>query len=263
MSELNPNTPGAFCWVELSTSDRPAAKTFYNTVFGWDYNDVPMPDGAHYTMAGFDDGMLGGVWELNAEMRQMNIPPHWASYVNTSDVDASAAKAKELGATIVKEPFDVMENGRMAVMLDPTGAPLSLWQPKGDESKTLHGTRHGLWGWNELMTNNVDRAGTFYGNLFGWTPSITEMADGTKYTTFMLGDKRAGGMMEIQKDWGDVPSHWALYFSVDDCDATLAKIKENGGTAIFDAMDIPNVGKFAALKDPQGAAFSIMQWAHP
>ena len=131
MQETPDYKPGTFCWVELGTSDNEAAKTFYTQLFDWEYTDNPMgPDQGVYTILKLNGKDIGGLYKLMPDMVTQGIPPHWMSYVAVSDADASVEKAKAEGATIMNGPFDVFTMGRMAVIEDPTGAVIGLWEPK-------------------------------------------------------------------------------------------------------------------------------------
>ena len=129
---------------------------------------------------------------MPAEMRSMGIPPHWLSYVSVASADESAGKAKELGATLMKEPFDVFTVGRMAVVQDPTGAVFALWQPGTHKGASLVNVPNSLC-WNELATPDTEKAGDFYTGLFGWGKNVQQMGPMT-YTSFMNGERPAGGM---------------------------------------------------------------------
>jgi predicted enzyme related to lactoylglutathione lyase len=157
---------GEFCWIDTMTSDLPKAKEFYNKVFGWQYDETPTPNGP-YVFSKIEKGEVGGLSELSEEMKKQNIPSFWEAYVKVEDTDAIVAKAKELGGKVMAEPFDVMEYGRMAVLASPSGAAFCLWQSKDTkEAPRTSGMEHGMYGWIELNTNNVDADGAFYCNLF-------------------------------------------------------------------------------------------------
>ena len=115
------HAPGAFCWIELATTDGPAAKQFYSELFGWEGNDTPISDGMVYTTLKLNGKDVGALYQ-KGEKEIKQVPTHWASYISLTNADEIAAKAKSLGGTVVKEPFDVMDVGRMAVIIDPTGA---------------------------------------------------------------------------------------------------------------------------------------------
>jgi predicted enzyme related to lactoylglutathione lyase len=125
MGERTGYTPGTFSWAELSTSEPDGAKRFYAALFGWDYDDRPIPDGSVYTMARRDGKEAAALYAAREGM-----PTAWATYVTVESADATAARARELGATVLAEPFDVLKAGRMAVIQDPTGAIVSVWEPR-------------------------------------------------------------------------------------------------------------------------------------
>lgn len=261
MQESPEYKPGTFCWVELGTSDNEAAKQFYTQLFGWDYVDNPMGEHGVYTMLKLDGKDVGGLYKLMPDMVERGVPPHWLSYVSVANVDESAAKAKEAGATLLQEPFDVFTIGRMSVVQDPTGAVFALWQPKEHKGSGIYNVP-GSFCWNELGTTDTKKAGDFYTGLFGWTRE--DMSGGPiEYTMFKNGDRGAGGMYKITPEMGPIPPNWLVYFAVDDCDARAQKATELGGRVMKPADDIPGVGRFAILLDPQGAAFAIIKLENP
>jgi hypothetical protein len=238
--------PGMFCWIELTTNDAAAAKSFYSSVFGWTINDMPIPDGSVYTMLQVDGHDLGALYE-NKEH-----PPAWNSYVNVTNVDDSAKKAQDLGANLIAPPFDVMDVGRMAVIADPQGASLCLWQAGKHIGATIRGDNNTLC-WNELMTPDIEGARTFYKGLFDWNLKVSP-----EYTEISLGSTGIGGMMLITPEMQGMPTAWAPYICVADADATVEKIKSSGGKIYMGPHEIPNVGRFAVCADPQGAMFNII-----
>ncbi len=125
MGERTEYTPGTFSWVELLTSDADGAKAFYGEVLGWEYDDAPLPEGGTYTLVLKDGKRVAGLHQPSPENAG---PPAWLSYVAVEDADAAAAKAGELGASVLAGPFDVMDVGRMAVLQDPQGAVFAVWQ---------------------------------------------------------------------------------------------------------------------------------------
>lgn len=254
MQEVPEYKPGTFCWVELGTSDAQAAKDFYTKLFGWDFEDHEMGPEGVYTMLKLNGKDVGALYQLTSEMTTHGVPPHWMSYVAVTSADEAAEKAKALGATLMKEPFDVFTVGRMAVVQDPTGAMFSLWEGKDHKGAGIYNVSNTLC-WNELLTNDIQKAGDFYTNLFGWTKEQF----GGDYTIFKNGDRGAGGMYQITAEMGPVPPNWLVYFAVDDCDATAQRTAELGGTVLRAPEDIPTIGRFAILQDPQSATFAIIK----
>ena len=261
MTEYTEHAPGMFCWAELATSDTAAAKAFYTELFGWSINDVPMGEEGVYTMLQIRGKDAAALYELNEEQRAQSVPPHWMAYVSVTSADDVAARAKSLGGTLLMEPFDVLDSGRMALVQDPTGAMLSVWEPHQHIGAQIANEPGGLT-WAELLTNDTATAGQFYSQLFGWDAETADMG-GTTYTTFMSGGQPAGGMMQMPEELGDVPPHWMVYFAVADCDRSVDQVSALGGQILAPPMDIEGVGRFATLQDPQGAVVSIIQPATP
>ncbi|MEP6743618.1 MAG: VOC family protein [bacterium] len=261
MQETPTYAPGTFCWVELGTTDGEAAKKFYTELFGWTFTDSPVGPGMVYTMLKQDGKDVGALYTMPKEMTSQGIPPNWLSYASVANADESAAKAKELGATLMKEPFDVMDVGRMAVVQDPTGAVFALWQAGTHPGAGIVNVPNSFC-WNELATPDITKDGDFYSGLFGWSRNVQQMGPMT-YTTFKNGDRPAGGMYTPSPEMGNIPAHWLVYFAVDDTDAKVKQANELGAKTIAPPMDIPNTGRFAMLQDPQGAAFAIIKLTMP
>jgi predicted enzyme related to lactoylglutathione lyase len=150
-----------------------------------------------------------------------------------------------------------MEHGRMAVVQDPTGAVFSLWQPKQHRGAGLVNAPGSLC-WNELMTTDTNKAGDFYTGLFGWGKDVQNFGP-MEYTMLTNEGRPTAGMLQITPDMGPIPPNWLIYFAVDDCDATVQKASELGANVMKPADDIPGIGRFAILTDPQGAAFAIIK----
>lgn len=253
---------GTFSWVELGTTDANAAKKFYGQLLGWSFDDTPMGPDAVYTTCKSGGKTVCALYKMGKEMQ--GVPPNWLSYVTVDDVDATAKKITANGGKLVKEPFDVMDLGRMLVAQDPTGATFALWQAKKTQGAEVL-RDDGAIAWNELFTNDVDRAGKFYATTIGWKTKPVDMGKMGTYTLFQRpGDDKsnAGGMMGLAPNMKGVPPHWLTYFGVADVDASTKKANELGGKTITPPMDIPNVGRFSVVQDPQGAAFALYTNAH-
>lgn len=249
------HAPGTFCWIELATTDGPGAKKFYMDLFGWDATDSPIGPDMVYTIYKIKGKDVAASFQKPEQMK--DVPNHWGSYISVASADEAAAKAKSLGGTVVQEPSDVMEHGRQAVIADPTGAHFSLWQAKQHPGVGLKNATNTLC-WNELMTNDTERAKDFYTKLFGWKTK-TDSGGGMPYTEWINGEEHIGGMMQIQPDMGPMPPAWGLYFAVEDCDAMVRKATAMGARTYVPPTDIPNVGRFSVLADPQGAVFNIIK----
>src|SRR5712692_2482267 len=182
------HAPGSFCWAELATTDGPAAKEFYSELFGWEANDNTIGPDMVYTMLKLGGKDVGALYQKGEMMK--DVPTHWASYISVASADEIAAMAKSLGGTVVKEPFDVFDVGRMAVITDPTGATFCIWQPKKHKGFGVKGEPNSVT-WNELLTNDTEKASDFYTKLFGWVAKSHGAP--MEYTEFMLDDLAFAG----------------------------------------------------------------------
>jgi predicted enzyme related to lactoylglutathione lyase len=260
MAEITKHEPNTFCWPELETSDTAGAKKFYGEVLGWKFHDEEVAPGVMYSMALLGDKFVGALYALNAEMKSQGAVPHWLSYVSVTSADDTTKKAKTLGGTVIKAAFDVHDLGRMAVIRDPAEAVFAVWEPRQAIGSQLL-REPGALAWNELLTNDVEKAGSFYTKLFGWGTTVQDMG-GMMYTVFQKGKMQAAGMMPIsQETTGDVPPNWLVYFAVADCDKAAAAAKRLGADIVAPPQDIPDVGRFAVAIDPQGAAVGLLYLA--
>jgi predicted enzyme related to lactoylglutathione lyase len=256
MGERTSYAPGTFSWVDLATTDPAAAKAFYGRLFGWEAEDMPAGEGMTYTMLRLGGADVAGLSEQPEHERSQGVPPHWNCYVTVDDADAVAARAAELGGTVLAPPFDVLDSGRMAVVADPQGAVLCLWQARAQIGAKVVNVPGALT-WNDLITTDPEAAARFYGDLFGWT--IGRVAPGEPYWTIDNRGTANGGVMEQPPELrqAGVPPVWNAYFAVEDLDAALATAQEAGGAVVFGPMEVPS-GRFAVVRDPQGAVFSLV-----
>jgi predicted enzyme related to lactoylglutathione lyase len=253
MGKRTEHAPGTFSWVDLTTTDPAGAKSFYGELFGWEFEDNPIPEeggGGVYIMCKVQGDSAAAI----SERREGDpSPAHWNNYVTVESADDFAAKARELGANVAMEPFDVMSAGRMAVIADPTGAFLAGWEPR-DSIGAERVNEPGCLTWNELHTPDIDAALEFHTSLFGWNTEEMDTGGGPRYVVIKVGERTNGGVMNTQQ--GE-PPNWLPYFVVEDRDAVAAQATDSGGSE-FARLEMPN-GRIAVLADPQGAPFGIWE----
>jgi uncharacterized protein len=237
---------GAFSWTDLATPDAAASKEFYGGLFPWEYTDSPIPDGGAYVMAAIGGKAAAAMFETNERH------PAWASYVTVDDVDDTTRKAGDLGANVLAEPFDVMEVGRMSTIQDPTGAVFCLWQPRTSIGAEIVNT-NGALTMNQLNTSDTEAAERFYGELFGWR--FDKVSVEPPYWGIHHGDRLNGGMMPLPPG-APMPSHWLVYFGIDDLDSAAERIASSGGAVMVGPQEVP-AGRFVVAQDPQGAFFAL------
>ncbi|MEO7442716.1 MAG: VOC family protein [Acidimicrobiales bacterium] len=250
MGERTSYAPGTFCWVDLATTDVAGALAFYGGLFGWEGEEMAAGPASTYTMLRHDGRHVAALYEGGE-----GAPAAWLSYVSVDDVDSTADRAAALGALVVQGPSDVLDAGRMAVLADPTGALVALWQPGRHIGATLVNDPGALC-LNQLNTGDPQAATHFYGELFGWTVQSNGTAE-QPYWGLSNGGALNGGMMPLAPVPG-LSSHWLAYFTTADLDAAVVTAAASGGAVIVPPMVVP-AGRIAVIYDPQGAAFALFE----
>lgn len=240
-----------FVWFEYVSSDAPKAQGFYGELFGWGTKKVPMPD-QEYTMIAQGDATIGGYIAPPP-----GAPKHamWLSHLRVTSAKESAAKAKLLGGAILMDAAKIGDVGSMAVIADPHGAPLALWQP-ADPKEPSPATSDYRFTWNELAAKDPTAALAFYQALGGFGASAMEMPTGT-YHLLTSGEEQIAGIMAAPMP--EAPHAWTPYVQVPHADATTDKAKRLGAKVIVPPTNIPGVGRFAIFADPQGAVLGVLQ----
>jgi len=257
MSRIDKYPEGMFNWVDLGTSDAPRAKQFYSSLLGWSMVDYPMNDNAVYTLCQKNGLDVAAIFQLEADA---GMSPRWNSYISVAHVDEMTEQARQHGARIIKEPFDVFNVGRMAIIQDPTLAIVYLWQPKEHQGAKIV-NEPGAFCWNELLTSDTQKAGDFYTQVMGWEKKESEFGPMT-YTSFSMGEHPNGGMLSLAPGGEAAHSYWLVYFAIADCDQSTEKAKSLGATLISGPQDRPDVGRFSIMQDPQGAVFALIALAN-
>jgi predicted enzyme related to lactoylglutathione lyase len=234
---------GAIVWHELFTDDVDEARSFFPELLGVELETADMGE-FRYSMLK-KDGRTHAGFVLKPE-EGGDIPNHWYPYVQVDDVDATLAKATELGVEAYLGPMEPTDGLRIAVLADLQKATFGVmsW---GEERPT------GLFVWDELHATDTAAAATFYARLVGWTTE--PFMEG--YEAFNSGESTVGGLM--QERGGSRVAYWLTYFGVDDTDAAAAKAMELGAGVIVPPESMEGVGRYAVLTDPTGAAFGLHQ----
>lgn len=247
---------GRFVWHEHLSRDPKAAIAFYTEVIGW--KTQPFGD-SDYTMWVSDQGPLGGTMKFPPEGQKAEAPPTWMGHVQVDNVDETATLAKKLGGKVHKEPTDIPEVGRFAVIADPQGATFSVFQP--NDPMALHDeSKEGEFCWSELITSDPEAALKFYSRLFGWK-KIKEMDTGLTgpYVIFGIGEKQLGGVVKQPKGLPTPPT-WVYFTETRDLEGAVGRASGRGATVMIEPMQVPG-GRVAELMDPQGALFALHQAA--
>ena len=249
--------PGTFCWVDLATTDPAGAKSFYTELFGWEAEDVPAGEVGIYTVLRLGGDEVCGLYEMDAERREGGIPPQWLSHVSVEDASAIVSRARELGGTVYVEAFDVGEQGRFAIIQDPSGAVLAAWQT-GADIGARRVNDPGCMTWNELHTHEPERMAAYYTELFGWEMEAQREDGRLAYVVIKNAGNSNGGIMPMTQQHGDAPSFWLTYFTVPSGEDAIARTRELGGEVMTGPVDM-RAGRIPVLTDPQGAAFAVFE----
>ena len=264
--------PGVPCWIDTTQPDPDAAAAFYGELFGWDLENV-MPEGSpKYYIARLGGKDVGAVSALPPGAPESAA---WNTYVWVDSADETAEKVRAAGGSVLMEPGDIGESGRMAVFADPGGAAFSVWQAKQHRGAGVV-NEPGSLNFNDLNTTDLESAAAFYGAVFGW-----EMIDVGGFSAWALpayGDfleQRTPGLRENMVAMGaparfqevvasvratpDVPAYWGVTFAVDDADAIATAAAELGGRVLVPPLDAPWV-RLTVIADPQGATFTASKF---
>jgi predicted enzyme related to lactoylglutathione lyase len=278
MPERDRYIPGVPCWADTSQPDPEAATEFYSGLFGWEFQDSMPPDSpGSYFIASLKGKAVAAV---GAQPEGAPPEPMWNTYVSVASADETAQKVRDAGGTIISEPFDVMDAGRMAVCMDPEGAAFCIWQSEEMPGSQLV-NEHGTVNFNVLNTRDAAAAKKFYGAVFGggtlglgggvemWTldgygDHLEEIQPGTKEAVSEVGGPEGfadvvASLVPIGDDQPDTPAHWSVTFAVDDADAIAARAAELGGSVVVPPFDAPWV-RTTVLADPAGASFSASKF---
>jgi uncharacterized protein len=254
LGERTDYEPGTFCWAGLATSDPDRAKAFYTGLFGWQAEDLAAGEAGTYTALRRHGEDVAILYRQMPQARAAGAPPHWTSYISVEDADATAGRADELGgAAVFGAPFDVLDAGRVAAIRDPTGAIVSLWQPRSQIGATLV-NEIGALCWNELATSNVERAKAFFGELLGWQYQTADSG----HTTIKNAGRLNGGMREQTEQERGLEPNWLPYFTVESAGVAARQAEDAGGRTVVSTRDF-SFGRTAVIADPHGAAFAVFE----
>ena len=248
-------THGRFVWSDLGTDDLEAAREFYRDVFGWETRDAAAGEDDVYFEFTKDGQVVAGLYPLDDDQQ----PPNWTSYVAVDDASAVCATVTDRGGSVILEPTQYGDQGTAAMIEDPTGGVVGLWQAGTHEGADVF-NEPGSMCWNELATRDLDTAKTFYADVLGWDLHDEDFG-GFDYTTIVLDDDPNGGMFAMGEAFpAEHPPYWAVYMAVEDADDTLDRVREAGGEVVGEAQDTP-FGRVATVVDPVGARLRIIQLA--
>ncbi|WP_155059944.1 VOC family protein [Streptomyces blattellae] len=244
---------GAPCWADAMFSDVEGAKSFYGDVLGWTFGEQATEYG-NYTQAYVDGKAVAAVVP---PMPGQEDQSQWCLYFASPDVAATAAKIRDNGGQVIMEPMAVGDFGSMCLASDPGGVVFGVWQAGTHEGFEAPMDQPGAFCWAEIFTREPERSDTFFPAVFPYTAQQMD-DDAMDFRVYNVAGRPALGRMKMTEDFPpEVPPYINVYFGVADCDDAVAKATKLGAVLRFGPMDTP-FGRFAALTDPQGANFSVI-----
>ena len=244
------DVPGEPIWIELFTPDTEGAKAFYGGLFGWTARDAGEEFGGYITFDHRGEQIAGC---MRNDGQGVNA---WNVYLESNSAADTAEMVKANGGQVLLEPMQVGELGHMAMVTDPAGAPVGIWQPIEMTGISARG-EVGAPAWFEVLSNDYDAVIPFYENAFGWDTHTMSDAPGFRYTTLGQDEGARAGIMDGAAFLDDEPSRWHVYLAVDVTDDTVAGAVAAHGEVVLQAEDTP-YGRIAELRDPTGVAFRVL-----
>lgn len=243
---------GAPCWVDLSTSDAERASAFYSELFGW----TVTVGGEEY--GGYRTFRLDGRDAAGCMGKQPgdDDPDAWSVYLLSNDLAGTVAAARSHGGEVRVEPMEIPGTGWMAVLTDPGGADVAVWQP-GEFAGFEAVDEPGAASWFELHSRSYATDVAFYHDVFGWDTHVMSDTPTFRYTTLGAAPNAAAGILDVAGARGETPPEWMVYFRTGDCTATCARATELGGSVVDPPQD-SSYGRVATVADPTGAVFKVI-----
>ena len=261
MATTSSHEPGTPAWLDLMTPDLDRAQKFYGGLFGWTFTgpEKAGPETNYYTMCKLNGKNVAGMGKQPPGAPA--LPTSWSVYFLSKEVDQTVRQVTEGGGKALMPPMNVMDEGRMAVCVDPTGAIFGLWQPKNHHGAQIF-DQPGSMVWHEVNTRDAAKARDFYTKVLGLKAQKLE-GQGIEYWSLHKGEKAEVGIMQMDDKWPkEVPPHWMNYFAVADTDAAAKKVTSLGGQVRVQPFDTA-YGRIATVADPMGATFSLVKPTNP
>lgn len=254
-SPTNNKLEGKIVWHDLLTDDVNSVKSFYGNLFGWTFDNGGDTD-AVYTTILLNGNPIGGIVYLEKKERNINYAAQWMEYISVNDVDEVFKEVKKQNCKVYREPFDVLDRGRIAIFADSRGALIAILNSSSGDPGDVE-VEYNNWFWDELWTDDIDNSVNFYKNLFGYTTEEYKTRSDKDYVMLRTTERRRAGVLKIPFE--DVKPNWLPYVAVKDVKEVENKVEALGGKIMVSSEKI--LGNDASIvADPSGAVFTIHNW---
>jgi predicted enzyme related to lactoylglutathione lyase len=251
----NNKLTGKIVWHDLLTDDVSSVKSFYGSLFGWKFDNGGDPE-AVYTTILFNGNPIGGIIHLENKEGEINYESQWMEYISVDDVDGVFQEVKKQNCKVFREPFDILNRGRIAIFADTRGALIAIVNSSSGDPEDID-VEYNNWFWDELWTDDMNNSVDFYKSLFGYTTEEYKTRSDNDYVILRTKDRRRFGVLKIPFE--DVKPNWLPFVAVKDVKEVENKVKDLGGDILVTSEGI--IGNEAAIiADPSGAVFTIHNW---
>jgi len=245
---------GKFVWFDLFTRDLPQARRFYEGLMGWSFHETPGGEGRVMTIE--REGVpIGNAVEVERTKIQ-DKPSRWLSYMSVMDVDQTILRIEQNQGSVYMAARDLPDRGRVAVVLDPEGAPFALVRSATGDPPDNGFDRNDFYA-AELWARERDAAIGFYEAVAGYDLELADLGDGRTYHLLVENGTPRAGVVQIP--WEDVKPNWVPYIAVEDVDAVASRVESLGGRLLIEPDPNIREGKVAIIADPTGAVFAVQQ----
>ena len=246
---------GKIVWHDLLTDDVNSVKSFYGSLFGWKFDNGGDPESIYTTIL-FNGNPIGGIIHLENKEGEINYESQWMEYISVEDVDGVFDEVKKQNCKVYREPFDILNRGRIAIFADTRGALIAIVNSSSGDPDDVD-VEYNNWFWNELWTDDMNNSVGFYKSLFNYTMEEFKTRSDNDYVILRTKERRRAGVLKIPFD--DVKPNWLPFVAVEDVKNVEDKVKEFGGDILVASEGI--IGNEAAIiSDPSCAVLAIHNW---
>jgi predicted enzyme related to lactoylglutathione lyase len=250
----SPRLPGKFVWADLVTDDVPAARKFYQGLFGWTFQIA-----GNYTIALNDERPLCGMFQ-RPRPKDKPAQPRWFGYISTGSIGRAERTVTKLGGHVLAAPQEYPKRGEQAVFTDPEGAVFGVIKSSsGDPEDFLPDP--GDWIWIQLLSRDAPKAAEFYHKVAGYEAVQNTISNRlSDYVLVSKGYARAT-VRSIPSGKTEVQPTWLPFVRVKNVGDSVARAKELGGQVCIEPKPELFNGKVAVVADPTGAAIGLLEWS--
>ncbi len=254
--------PGKIIWHDLISDTPEETRAFYSDLFNWEFSSLDSLDG-NYTLISHDGNYIGGMVD-ESRLGSVNDISQWVVVIAVTDVGTATSALTAAGGKVFTKPTSLGARGEIAVVADPQGALLALLQTNGNDPADTQDVAESSFLWNELWTDNVDAAATFYQRIAPYTVKSFSLVSPTGPVPYRVMSTQGRGRAGIRSNpVPDMSPTWQSYLSVDnlqELESIIARVPALGGTVLMPATERLEGGYVGVIAGPSGAGIALQTW---